>query len=138
MLTIRGSTGTPYTIRTGRDDNGDLLFNDRPAGVGRNTVRTTGQWDAYGNFSYTIGFGKKKIPGGTGISFIPTASGPQVTAIDRGNVARYRLVFSLYVQNLTNHANYIGYSGLMTSPFFLKPTAVQGVRTLSLSANLSF
>ena len=33
------ASATPYTIRTGRDDNGDLVFNDRPAGVGRNTER---------------------------------------------------------------------------------------------------
>ncbi|MCX6543618.1 MAG: TonB-dependent receptor [Acidobacteria bacterium] len=138
MIAIRASSGSPYTIRTGRDDNGDLLFNDRPAGVGRNTERATGQWDVYGNFSYTIGFGTKKVPGGLGISVTSTASGLQVTPVDRGNLTRYRLVFSAYVQNLTNHANYVGYNGNMTSPFFLKPTNVQGVRTVSLSASLSF
>src|SRR5262249_7872092 len=31
--------GNVYTIRTGLDDNGDLIFNDRPAGVERNTLR---------------------------------------------------------------------------------------------------
>ena len=30
-------SAAPYTITTGRDDNGDTVFNDRPAGVGRNT-----------------------------------------------------------------------------------------------------
>ena len=42
MIGVSASTGTPYTIRTGYDDNGDGIFNDRPAGVGRNTVRATG------------------------------------------------------------------------------------------------
>jgi hypothetical protein len=27
------------------------------------------------------------------------------------------------VNNLTNHANLVGYSGIMTSPFFMTPTA---------------
>ena len=36
-VNLFASTGTPYTITTGKDDNGDLVFNDRPAGVGRNT-----------------------------------------------------------------------------------------------------
>ena len=42
------------------------------------------------------------------------------------------------VQNLTNHADYLGYSGLMTSPFFRKPTMVEGVRTMNLGLSLSF
>ncbi|MGD9902783.1 MAG: carboxypeptidase regulatory-like domain-containing protein [Vicinamibacterales bacterium] len=36
------SSGQPLNITTGRDDNGDTIFNDRPAGVGRNSERTTG------------------------------------------------------------------------------------------------
>ena len=37
------SSGAPYTLQTGRDDNGDLIFNDRPLGVGRNTQRAKAQ-----------------------------------------------------------------------------------------------
>lgn len=36
------SSGQPLNIVTGGDDNGDTIFNDRPAGVGRNTERTSG------------------------------------------------------------------------------------------------
>jgi hypothetical protein len=38
------NTGTPYSIRTGRDDNGDFVFNDRPGGLGRHTERGATQW----------------------------------------------------------------------------------------------
>lgn len=34
------SSGQPLNITTGRDDNGDTIFNDRPAGVRRNSERT--------------------------------------------------------------------------------------------------
>src|SRR4029078_10165605 len=44
FLSPVAGTGTPYSIRTGYDDNGDLIFNDRPAGYGRNTLRQPGQW----------------------------------------------------------------------------------------------
>ena len=47
-INLNASTGTPYTITTGHDDNGDLVFNDRPAGVGRNTQWTPGQWNVNG------------------------------------------------------------------------------------------
>ena len=39
----------PYTIRTGFDENGDLVYNDRPDGVARNTQRApTAVDDQYG------------------------------------------------------------------------------------------
>jgi Carboxypeptidase regulatory-like domain len=41
-LSINGSSALPLNVRTGTDDNGDLVFNDRPAGVGRNSARTMG------------------------------------------------------------------------------------------------
>jgi outer membrane receptor for ferrienterochelin and colicin len=40
-LNVNAQSATPYTITTGRDDNGDGVSNDRPAGVGRNTERGT-------------------------------------------------------------------------------------------------
>jgi hypothetical protein len=36
------SSGQPLNVVTGGDDNGDTIFNDRPAGAGRNTERTSG------------------------------------------------------------------------------------------------
>ncbi|MGE0866367.1 MAG: TonB-dependent receptor, partial [Vicinamibacterales bacterium] len=36
------SSGQPLNVTTGRDDNGDTIFNDRPAGVARNSERTSG------------------------------------------------------------------------------------------------
>lgn len=36
------SSGQPLNVTTGRDDNGDTIVNDRPAGVGRNSARTSG------------------------------------------------------------------------------------------------
>jgi hypothetical protein len=132
------STGTPYTIRTGRDGNGDLIYNDRPADVGRNTVRTATSWNSYASFSYMIGFGKRTVPTGPGI--MVTSSGGALTATTMASqaAARYRLTLGLFIQNLTNHANYVGYSGLMTSEFFLKPTGVSGVRTMNISVGFSF
>jgi len=36
------SSGQPLNVTTGRDDNGDTVFNDRPAGFERNSERTAG------------------------------------------------------------------------------------------------
>ena len=51
---------------------------------------------------------------------------------------RYRLNFGVTINNPTNRANYFGYSGVMTSPFFKKPISLDGVRTVSFRMGLSF
>ncbi len=135
------SSAPPITIRTGLDDNRDLIFNDRPAGIGRNTERTTGQWQSFAFFSYWIGLGKRQVasggPGGP-IMIREGAGGMTVTAMGPQAMPRYRLSFNVEVFNITNHANYVGYSGVMTSPFFLRPTSVSGVRRINFGMGLSF
>ena len=44
-LQAQYSSAPPYNITTGLDDNGDTVFNDRPAGVGRNSARGASQWN---------------------------------------------------------------------------------------------
>ena len=51
---------------------------------------------------------------------------------------RYRLQMFVQVQNLTNRANYVGYSGTLTSPFFGQPTAVNSTRKVDVGLNLNF
>jgi hypothetical protein len=69
-----------------------------------------------------------------------TSSGGGLTTTTMASqaAARYRITLTLSIQNLTNHANYVGYSGLMTSEFFLKPTGVSGVRTMNFSVGFNF
>ena len=134
-VNVTASSGTPYSIRTGRDENGDLVFNDRPAGVGRNTERAAAQVSVNTFFAYMLAFGR--IPAGP----------PGVTVIQGGGVATVqnfeqppKYIVQLFVQasNLTNHPNYQGYSGTMTSPFFGKPTTVTATRKVDVGINVSF
>jgi hypothetical protein len=133
-----GNSARPLNITTGLDDNGDLIFNDRPAGVGRNSARTSGQWNSSANFNYSLALGERQISGGSGVSI--TSSGDVLSAnvVNAQAVPRYRLVFGVSIQNLTTHANYGAYSGVMTSLLFLKPIAAQGVRTVRFNLGLSF
>lgn len=139
FLSFVAGTGAPYSIRTGYDDNGDLIFNDRPVGYGRNTLRQPGQWTLNGNFSYALSFGKKKIALPPGISIISSGGGLVASAAGPPpDISRYRMSIGVSVFNLTNHANYTGYSGVVISPFFGKPQSVQGMRRVDLSVNFSF
>lgn len=51
---------------------------------------------------------------------------------------RYRLGFFVNVQNVTNRANYIGYSGVLISPFFGRATSVTSPRKVDIGINLTF
>jgi len=137
-VNLNASTGTPYSITTGHDDNGDLVFNDRPAGVGRNTQWTPGQWTVNGFFNYSIAIGKKTVQAPGGITGITMRNGEISVMTGGAAPPRYRLGISGNVINLTNHANFTGYTGTMTSPFFLKAQNVQGMRKIDLSLNFSF
>jgi hypothetical protein len=129
--------GSVYTIRTGLDDNGDLIFNDRPIGVERNTLRGAPQGSLNAQFQYSIPIRKRAValPPGIGVSI----NGGNATVTQfAGDQARYRVTLRVEAQNLTNHANYTGYSGLLTSQFFGQPTTVTNPRRIDLGVVFNF
>jgi hypothetical protein len=136
QVNFNAASGSPYTIRTGFDENDDLIYNDRPLGVGRNSERGRDQWNLNMAAGYTILFGRQTtLPPGIGV--IGGGGGPQVVSVNTSG-ARFRLQFVVQVQNVTNNANYTGYSGVRTSPFFGQPTAVLNTRKVDVGVNLSF
>ena len=139
-LNLNYSTALPYTIRTGLDDNGDQIFNDRPAGIGRNSLRGDGALTLSGFFIYNIPIGQKKFgPMSPGIMIMGTPGGNfNVQTMQADALPRFRMGIVVNAQNLTNHANYVGYSGTLTSPFFGQPTAVQGMRRIDVGLNFNF
>jgi hypothetical protein len=151
-LNFSASTASAYNVTTGRDDNGDLFFNDRPAGLSRNSARGAGQWNINASFTYNITFGKPR--GNTAAGSMPSGAGTIVMAgggmIDARQImsmaggggaaqpGRYRMGISLRVSNLTNRANPFGYIGAQTSPSFGRPSSYQGVRQVNMSVNFGF
>ena len=49
-----------------------------------------------------------------------------------------RIQLYVQAQNLTNQANYLGYSGTLTSPFFGRPTTVSGMRKVDAGIAMNF
>jgi hypothetical protein len=137
-FSISAMGASPYTIRTGRDDNGDLVFNDRPAGVGRNSARGAGRVDMSGYFSYSVGFGQRRVTSASGISIQSVGGVLTVNTVAPRPTPRYRLGLSVRVTNLLNRTHYTGYSGVMTSPFFGQPQSATGVRKIYVSTNFGF
>lgn len=157
-FSFSAATGSAYNITTGRDDNGDLIFNDRPAGYGRNAGRGAGNWNLNASFTYNMTFGKPAgggggmaggmagmaMPAGAGQMIVMAGGAGAIESMVRSAAApqqlpgRYRVSIFMRVSNLTNHANPFGYSGAMTSKSFGLPTNYQGVRQVNLGLNFGF
>ncbi|MCC6537428.1 MAG: TonB-dependent receptor [Bryobacterales bacterium] len=107
------ATGAPYTITTGRDDNGDSIVNDRPAGVGRNT-----------------GMG----PGMARVDLRLSKAFRAPRFLDRGRKHSSRNVeLSIDAFNLFNRVNFNNYVGVMSSPFYGRANSALAARTLQFS-----
>ena len=124
-LSVNASDGYLYNQTTGFDENHDGLLNDRPAGVGIWTLRSSPVRTLSTRFTYNFPLSTKAAqPGG------PAGPGqaPQ----------RYRASLFVSINNLTNHANLSGFSGVMTSPFFMTATGVQNPRKVDMGINIAF
>ncbi len=146
---VRGSvmsqaqSGLPYTMTTGRDDNGDGVNNDRPEGVGRNTLRGSWRWDLNARVSRGFGFGGERpdAPGGGPTIARRTGdgegSGPMMMMVERSN-DRFRVDFYLQGYNLLNRTNYLNFSGSQQSPFFGLPTSAGPARRVEVGMQFAF
>jgi hypothetical protein len=145
-LTATAHTGTPYNITTGRDDNGDTVFTDRPAGTRRNSGTQRGAWDTAARLSYAFGFGQRPAGGSGGPMIMiqriggPASAGDMLGGSGDGGPEDKRVRFELYVsaQNLFNNVNPVGFSGVMTSPFFGRPTAAMPARRIDVGMHIGF
>ena len=101
------------------------------------------QWDAALRVSYAIGFGGRAQssggPGGPTVIMMGGGGGGMTGGFTGGaDASRYRLEFYASAQNVTNRRNEIGYSGVLTSPFFGQPTNVLNPRKVEVGLRLGF
>jgi hypothetical protein len=145
VTNVNANSGQPYTITTGRDDNGDTVINDRPAGVARNSARAASRWDAGARLSWSFGFGQRKGADGAGTPMIVMhriggPAGDSSMGGFSGGAEDKRFRFELFAAatNIFNRTNPMGYSGVMTSPFFGQPTSAGAPRRIEVGARFGF
>lgn len=155
-LNVQGSSALPYNITTGLDNNGDTVFNDRAAGVGRNTGRGAAQWTTNIRLNKSIGLGGTRSgppnmpmpppppgggalnqrvgggPGGPG-----GGDGPQMVVME-GGAQKYRLDLYMNIQNAFNNVNYNAFIGNQLSQFFGTATSAGAPRRVELGFSLGF
>jgi len=126
-----------YNITTGRDDNSDSFFNDRPEALPRNSGRGTWQGNMQARLSWTLalkrlGNDSGGVPGTIIVDQTEAASGSVELA------QKWSINFYLQANNLLNQTNYLDFSGVQTSPFFGKPMASTPGRRFELGMRFSF
>lgn len=150
---IFANSGRPYTMTTGKDNNGDQTTNDRPAGIPRNSLTGPGTYNV--NTSFTKQFALRKpeaqktasnTPGAAGVNpalpqiIVGGPGGPAVIPqAPAGNSAPGpKMSLSIQAQNLLNNTQLRGYSGVLTSPLYGKPTGAAQGRFIILGLGFTF
>lgn len=130
----------PYNITTGRDDNGDTAFIDRPQGITRNSARGEASWKVNMRLSWLFGFGKSDEVSRTGSTQITVQAGDYGAIRDQFGALQKKLRFNFYLQatNLFNHFNTANFVGILSSPFFGRPTAALPARQIETGVKFSF
>jgi hypothetical protein len=157
-LMAQYSSAPPYTITTGRDDNGDTVFNDRPAGVGRNSARGADQWNVNLRLGRSFNLGGIGSGGPIMIGPPPGGGAPPAASAQRGpvggagegggpviremvmdpNASKYRLDLYVQVFNLFNTTNLNTFVGNQLSEYFGRATSAAPPRRIELGATVSF
>ena len=134
------ASGVPYNMTTGIDDNDDGVFNDRPIGVSRNSLRGDATWGLNLNLSkrFTLGAPGTPVtaPGTQQRGF----GGPGGGARGQGGQSGPRASAEIFVQaqNILNHVTKTGYTGNLSSPFFGTATSVGAPRDINVGLRFNF
>jgi len=156
-MNVQGASALPYNVTTGLDNNLDTVFNDRPAGVSRNSARGATQWTTNIRFNKSIPLGAVRtgppnmpVPpppppsqGGGGAMAQRVGAGggdgggPQMVVMEGAN-RRYRLDIFANVMNAFNNVNYNAFIGNQSSQFFGTATSAAAPRRIELGFSLGF
>jgi carboxypeptidase family protein len=138
---VRALSPLPYNITTGRDDNGDTVSNDRPAGTTRNSGRGGAQVDVGVRLSWSTGFGGPAAPpAGPQIRILRGDNADPLSGMPGGLDGQKRYSVELYAQayNALNRMNPLNFSGVLTSPFFGRATSAAAPRRVEIGTRFSF
>ncbi|HET8645199.1 MAG TPA: TonB-dependent receptor, partial [Vicinamibacteria bacterium] len=135
---LRFESGAPFAVTSGRDANGDGLFNDRPHGVGRNAGRGEARFNLDARLSWTLGFGPERDPGGGRPRIVRIGDGEMPPDLPGAAERRYQASVYLQAFNATNRTNARRYAGVVTSPHFGRPLEADPGRRLELGVSLAF
>ena len=161
---FNAQSGAPYNLTTGEDPNNDGVFNERPFGVGRNSLRGEPTWGLNLNVSRRFAIGGSRTgtggnpqgpPAGVAPGGAPAAplftqgggggrggfGGPGGRGGRPGGPegsSRYSVELFANANNVLNRVTRTGYTGNMLSPFFGQATGVGRPREINIGLRFNF
>jgi hypothetical protein len=136
-------SGRPFNITTGLDNNGDLLFLDRPAAAA--APGSPGSLStAFGNFDLQLDPGQAMILRNAGQGprqFVLNVGFAKVIRFDdpalSGGSAPY-VILGVSAENVTNRVNFADFNGVVSSPLFGTPNRALNPRRVELTLRFGF
>jgi hypothetical protein len=137
---FNAASGMPFNITTGRDNNGDGNFNDRPS----ENFSTDSQ-----AVSTIFGFLNPNIINGNLRRNAGTNPGSATLDLNLSRVflvgnkndkgeSRYKLAVNIRAANALNRANLLGTSGVLSSPLFGRATTANPARRIEFGGRFNF
>jgi hypothetical protein len=134
------SSGVPFNITTGRDNNGDGNFNDRPGesdSMNLQTVET-----GFGPLNPNVVNGNLRRNAGMNPTIATLdVNLSRVFVIGKTNSkgeSRYKLTANIRASNALNRSNLFGTIGVLSSPFFGRPTTANQARRIEFGLRFNF
>jgi hypothetical protein len=132
---LRVQSAAAYNITTGTDANGDGVNNERPAGIGRNAGRAAATKNIDLTLTWGLSIGQRSSDPGRG-PVRPAERRPNRQNNRNNDLFR----FEIYARatNALNLVNAQNFSGVLTSPFFGRPTSAAPARRIMLGTRVWF
>lgn len=139
-VTLDSASGTPFNITTGRDNNGDGNFTDRPSFVDASSPQAINT--RFGTFDPTVINGTVPRNFGTNPAIIRFDFGLSRTFVVGKSAAspdsQYKLTLHARANNIFNRTNLLGLNGVVTSPFFGRANTATPARRIEVGLRFSF
>jgi Carboxypeptidase regulatory-like domain/TonB dependent receptor len=134
------ASGIPYNVTTGRDNNGDGNFNDRPgvaaAGLPNAIETSFGPLDPSAiNGTLRRNAGTNPLSATVDLNVSRTFG---LGGRRRGGDRRYQMAFNARANNLFNRANLGGIDGVLNSPFFGRAQIAAPARRVEIGVRFNF
>jgi hypothetical protein len=139
-FSLNAASGAPYNITTGRDNNGDGAFNDRPRVVA--TTQSQAILTQFGALDPGAVNGNLRRNAGTNpANSTLDLNLSRTFAFGRSNAAGerpFKLAANVRASNLLNRANLLGVNGALAAPFFGRANATGPARRIEAGLRFSF
>lgn len=132
------ASGTRFNITTGRDNNGDSIFNDRPSLADKDDSEALAT--SFGTFNVNSINGRLRRNAGINKpTYTLDLNLSRAFRIGKkGQNSDYQLTLNVHASNLLNHTNLFPLNGVLLSPFFGRANNAAPARRIEAGARIVF